>query len=372
MARTFHRLTIPVFALAVAAAAQAQPYRVTNLVSDGSVPAAHTDPALVNAWGVAFNPQGFVWVADNGTGMSTLYDGSGVPQSLIVAIPSVRGSTDPGSPTGIVFSGGTDFVVTSGGASGAARFMFATENGSISAWSPGVDLHHAIIVADDSDEGAIYKGLAVAAVGAGHRLYATDFHNKRVEVYDGAFNPIDTPGAFVDHTLPPLFAPFGIQAIGDRIYVTYAKQDADAHDEVDGPGLGFVNVFDVDGHRIARVASGGRLNAPWGVAIAPHHFGPHGDELLIGNFGDGRINAFRRDHDDDDDHHCHHHGSGHPSFEFAGALRAEGHPIEIDGLWGIAFGNDLDSQPSNTLFFASGPNHEGGGLYGRIDPPGHH
>jgi uncharacterized protein (TIGR03118 family) len=182
-------------------------------------------------------------------------------------------------------------------------------------------------------------------------------------VFDGSFQPVTTAGGFVDNSLPEHFAPFGIQAIGERIYVTFAMQDAMAHDEVDGPGLGFVNVYDTDGRKLARVASRGALNAPWGIARAPHNFGPHSGELIIGNFGNGRINAFRR-HDGDHDHDG--------RFEFAGALRERGHPIVIDGVWGIAFGNGLDDQPQNTLFFAAGPGHESGGLYGRIDPASHH
>jgi len=347
---------VPALSLAIASAAVAQPYRVTDLVSDTGG-AAHTDTALVNAWGIAFNPQGFVWVADNGTGKSTLYNGLGVPQSLIVSIPSVTNSEDPGSPTGIVFTGGDDFVVTQGSASGPARFIFATENGSISAWSPQVDMTHAIIMVDDSDENNIYKGLAVAPVGNSHRLYATDFHNNRVEVYDGSFGSIEVPGHFADPTIPPRFAPFGIQTIGDRIYVTYAMQDANAEDEIDGPGLGYVNAFTVDGFRIARIASRGELNAPWGIALAPQHFGQHSNELLIGNFGDGRINAFS----------SHRSFVGVTTYRSEGPLRARGHAITIDGLWGIAFGNGLQNQPRDTLFFAAGPQHEGHGLYGRID-----
>jgi uncharacterized protein (TIGR03118 family) len=368
MTRTIHRASLAAATLVLACGAAAQPYRVTNLVSNGSVPAAHIDPALVNAWGIAFNPMGFVWVANEGTGVSTLYDGNGVPQSLVVNIPSVPESSEPGSPTGIAFSGGKDFVVSNGTASGPARFIFATTQGTISAWAPNVDLNHAIIVIDDSKEDAIYLGLTLAAVGAGHRLYAADFHNARVEMYDGSFDPIKKPGAFIDPGLPKGFAPFGIQAIGDRIYVTYAMQDAKAEEEVTGPGLGYVNVFDVDGAFVARVASRGSLNAPWGVALAPAHFGAHSNQLLIGNFGDGKINAFSRAHDSLEDHRL----RRRPEFQFAGPLRSGGQAIRIDGLWGIAFGNGLNNQPANTLFFGSGPDDEEGGLYGRIDPPGQH
>jgi uncharacterized protein (TIGR03118 family) len=373
--RHVHALAALPLAL-LTAAATAQPYRVTRLVSDGtSTP--NQDENLVNGWGIAFNPQGFVWVADNGSGMATLYDGNGVPQTLIVAIPSPDPTT-LGAPTGIVFSGGSDFSFTFNGNSGPARFMWATEDGTIAAWNPNVDLSNAHLVGGNTAGGAIYKGLALASTPAGDRLYATDFHNGHVDVFDGTFAPITAAGGFTDPHLPDHFAPFGIQAINGKIFVTFAMQDAERHDEVDGLGLGFVDEFDTDGNLIARVASRGALNAPWGIAMAPHNFGPHGDQLLIGNFGDGRIHAFRRHHSDDDNDHQGNnnsqgnngngHGHGHDQWVPAGVLRARNErPIVIDGLWGMGFGNGLDQQPTNTLFFAAGPGGEHHGLYGRID-----
>jgi uncharacterized protein (TIGR03118 family) len=221
----------------------------------------------------------------------------------------------------------------------------------MSAWSPTVDLNNAITVFDGAAQGASYKGLAIAPRGSANFLYAADFHNARVDVFDASFAPVTLPGGFVDAQLPAGFAPFGIQAIGGDIYVTYAKQDAAMADEVVGPGLGYVDVYTPNGALIRRVASRGRLNAPWGIALAPARFGTFSNALLIGNFGDGRINAFE------------------PVFGFPmGPLRdSRMRPIEIEGLWGIAFGNGFANQPVNTLFFASGPDDEEHGLYGRLD-----
>ena len=325
-----------------------------NLVSDGTVSADNMDANLVNAWGVAFNPFGFVWVANNGTGTSTLYDGSGKPQSLVVQIPTP--STDSGgNPTGIVFNGSNAFVVSKAGTSGASRFIFVTEDGVVAAWSPGVDATHAVLAVDNSPAGAIYKGAALSAGGSGQLLYATDFHNGRVDVFDGNFASVTLTGpAFVDAKLPPGFAPFGIQAINGDIYVTYALQDAAKEDEQHGPGLGYVDVYDPNGKLLRRVASRGHLNAPWGIALAPAGFGVFGNTLLIGNFGDGRINAYD------------------PVLHFPlGPLSDQNHhPLKIDGLWGIAFGNGFANQPVNTLFFTAGPDDEQHGLYGRIDAVG--
>lgn len=320
-------------------------YRVTHLVSDGNIPAPNTDANLVNGWGIAFNPMGFVWVADNGTGFATLYDGHGVPQSLVVAIPSPT-EGEPGNPTGIVFSGGSDFVVTNGSASGPARFIFATEDGLIAGWSPQVDMTHAVVAVPVPDRGPVYKGLALG----GARLFATDFHNASVDVFDGNFQPVNTPGHFSDSHLPAHFAPFGVAFLNGKVFVTFAKQDADAHDEVDGPGLGAIDEFDTDGHLLRRVAHGGQLNAPWGITIAPSNFGEHSGQMLVGNFGDGRINTF-------DVHNFGHRGQ---------LRRHDGQPIVIDGLWGMEFGNGLNDQPTNALFFAAGPHHENDGVYGKV------
>lgn len=327
---------------------QDQSYNNHVLVSNGGVTADFTDPNLVNGWGVAFNPNGFVWVADNHSGKSTLYDGAGKPQTLVVTIPGVGGSV--GSPTGIVFSGGADFVVTVGATSAASRFIFATEDGLIAAWAPPVTGNNAVIKVDNSAVGAKYKGLAIGGNGSTHLLYATDFHNGRIDVFNSTFQPVTLSGKFTDPRLPAGYAPFGIQAINGDIYVTYAKQDATAEDEVAGPGLGFVDMYDADGHLIDRVVSRGALNAPWGLALAPASFGEFGGALLVGNFGDGTINAYD------------------PVFGwFLGTLRDEQHKrIRVDGLWGFAFGNGVSAQKTNALYYAAGPNDENDGSYGVI------
>ena len=326
-------------------------YQQHNLVSDGSTTADHVDPNLVNAWGVAFNPFGFVWVANNGTGTSTLYDGAGVAQSLVVQIPTPTANTG-GPVTGIVYNGSGGFLVKNATTSGASRFLFATEGGVIAGWSPTVDGTHAIVAVDNSAQSAIYKGLALSAGGSGQLLYATDFHNGKIDVFDSTFTAVSLPaGSFTDPRIPSDFAPFGIQAINGDIYVTYAKQDDDKKDNVNGQGLGYVDVYDPKGTLLDRVATRGALNAPWGIALAPAGFGEFSNSLLIGNFGDGKINAYNT-----------------KNYAFRGSLRGQDSRfIQIDGLWGLAFGSGFANQPVNTLFFAAGPNDEANGLYGRID-----
>ena len=321
-------------------------YTVHNLVSDGTIPAAHTDPHLVNSWGIARSAGSPWWVANADSSTSTLYDGAGNPQSLVVQVP--------GNPTGIVFNGGANFVITDGTSSGPARFMFASEDGTISGWSPAVPppppSQQAFVAVDNSGQGASYKGLAIATTADGDRLYAADFHNKRVDVFDGAFDPVMIPGAFMDPGLPKGYAPFGIQNLGGHIFVAYALQDEEGEEEVAGPGLGIVDAFDTAGTFLARVASHGPLNAPWGMTIAPAGFGRFSGNLLVGNFGDGRINAYDLQ-----------------TFEARGHLKtANHHPLVIDGLWGIGFGNGGAAGPTTTLFFAAGPDEETHGLFGSI------
>lgn len=353
------RRTVLLAAAAVAAtatvAAQSAPaartaaggYIVQNLVSDGTIAAAHTDPHLVNAWGIAAGPTTPWWVADNGTDVSTLYDGNGNAAPLVVQVE--------GGPTGTVFNRGPGFVVTDRmGHSAPARFLFASENGTIHGWNPAVPppspSTHAFVVVSKVGEGAVFKGLAIA----GNTLYATDFHNGRVDVFDSTFTQVDAPGAFTDPSLPAGYAPFGIQAIGGNVFVTYGKQDADRHDELHGPGLGFVDRYDTAGHLLGRVASRGDLDAPWGIAWAPAGFGRFSGDLLVGNFGDGRITAFRM--------------TDTGQFVEAGQLTdRNGATLSIDGLWGIGFGNGAASGPTTTLYFAAGPDGESHGLFGRID-----
>ena len=330
-------------------------YVTTHLVSNVNTASnpystSNVDPHLVNAWGIAFNPQGFVWVADNGTSTSTLYDGNGVIQSLVVAIPP--GSAGNASPTGIVFNSTAAFPVTQGGLTGASAFLFVGEAGTVSGWSPAVNMTNAVLVVDGAAKGKVYKGLAIASQAGAPQLYAADFHNGVVDVFDASFAPVVHAGAFVDGSLPAGYAPFGIQAIGNQIFVSYAMQDASAHDDVAGAGVGAVDVFDTAGNLVKRlIAPGGKLNAPWGMAMAPANFGTFSGALLVGNFGDGKINAFDP-----------------ATGAFLGTLTDPGGTaISIDGLWGIAFGNGINAQPTNTLFYAAGPADETNGAYGRID-----
>ncbi|TQF16039.1 TIGR03118 family protein [Myxococcus llanfairpwllgwyngyllgogerychwyrndrobwllllantysiliogogogochensis] len=342
---------LPGVAIAQAPGELPNSYLQRNLVSDGATTAEHVDPNLVNGWGLAFNPFGVAWVADNGTGNSTLYDGDGTAQPLVVSIPVPTGAMAPASPTGVVFNGSEGFAVSQGTASGPARFIFVTEQGVVAAWSPTAAASNAILTVDNSSKGSIYKGAALASNGTATYLYATDFHNGRVDVFDNKFAPATLSGNFTDPNLPAGFAPFGIQNINGDLYVSYAQQDAERKDDVHGPGLGYVNVFDPNGRLIRRLISAGNLNAPWGMAVAPASFGRFAGRLLVGNFGDGTINAF---------------DSATGTFD-AQLLGADGKPVMIDGLWALGFGNGLQNQPSNTLFFTAGPADETHGLYGRLD-----
>jgi uncharacterized protein (TIGR03118 family) len=320
-------------------------YAVHNLVSDVPGAAEHVDPLLVNSWGIAASSTSPWWVADNETDASTLYGGAGNKIPLEVSVP--------GGPTGIVFNGSGDFVVTNGDVSGPARFIFATEAGTILGWNPTADPTHAITAA--TVEGANYKGLAIGSSSVGNVLYAADFHNAAVQVFDSTFDPVELDGDFTDSGIPDGFAPFGIQDLGGVIYVAYAMQDDEAEDEIAGPGLGYVSAFDLDGHFLGRVASGGELNAPWGLAWAPSGFGKFSGDLLVGNFGDGRINGFAMTED---------------GWESRGPMKGTDHrPIVIDGLWGIGFGNGAGSGSATSLYFAAGPDDEEHGLFGSVTPP---
>ena len=338
-------------------------FAAKNLVADTASGAVTVDANLVNPWGIVFLPGAPVWVANNGTGTSTLYDGAGVPQPagtpLVVHLPPASGGA-AFAPTGIVGNTTTDFVVTAGANSGTARFIFSGEGGMIAGWSPGVDPTNAVVMYTDTG-GALYKGLAVANNGSGNFLYATDFHNNKVDVFDATFTkqtPSATSFTFQDPNLPAGYAPFGIQALDTgasgavQIYVTYAKQQPpDNRDNANGAGLGIVDIYDANGKFVKTlVGPGGALNAPWGVTLAPADFGTLSNTLLVGNFGDGKINAYDAN-----------------SGAVMGTLGTSSGPFAVPGLWGIAFGNDAHSQPHNTLFFAAGTNDEVNGSYGRID-----
>jgi len=332
--------------------AGASVFKSMVLVSDGSIAAPNTAPDLKNGWGIAFNPAGAAWVSGNGSQKSVLFDGNGVPQSLIVTIPP--GTNGVAGPTGIVFNGtATDFMIATpdGAAKSNAVFMFATEAGTIAAWSPKVLPTAAVTAFDDAAGGAIYKGLTLASNGGRNLLYATDFHNAKVDVFDAAFNKIALPGTFKDPSVPAGFAPFGIQAVGSKIFVTYAQQDASRKVQVTGAGLGVVDVFDLNGNLLQQIPAGGVLNAPWAVAQAPAGFGTLSNDILIGNFGDGNINAFDP-----------------VSLKPLGKLTLQdGTAFQQTGLWGLSFGNGVLNQPKTTLFYAAGPNKKVAGVYGRID-----
>jgi uncharacterized protein (TIGR03118 family) len=319
-------------------------YKVTYLSSDVPGLATHTDPDLQNGWGIAEPPTGPWWVADNGTDKSTLYNADGSKRSLVVDIVN-------GAPTGIVFNSTSAFSVSANGKTGAPAFIFASESGTISGWNPGVDATHSVV--GTLTAGAVYKGLALASRSGQPQLYATDFVGGKVDVFNSTWGAGTATGGFLDPNLPSGYAPFGIAAIGGNLIVTFAKQEPGSNDELHHQGFGVVDEFDTDGNLVSRLATHGQLNAPWGIALAPAGFGPFGGDLLVGNFGDGHINAYARQSDG--------------SWERAGGLRdATGRAIVIDGLWGIGFGNNGLAGPSTTLYFAAGPNDEADGMFGSI------
>jgi len=312
-------------------------YRVTNLVSDEPGEAPLIDPKLVNAWGIAASSTSPWWVANNGTDSSTLYTGAGAKVGLEVDVP--------GAPTGIVFNTSTQFQLSMGA---PARFIFVSESGSFLAWNSGTVASEFPV-----DPESVYKGLAIH----GDVLYTTDFTECEVEAFagnffDGTFDEFPTAGGFEDDSIPAGFCPFGIQAIGNSIFVTYAKKAG--VDDVAGVGNGFVREFDTDGNLLAKVASHGQLNSPWGVAMAPDEgFGRFSGCLLVGNFGDGKINAYCQN------------PAG--QWHHAGRLREGAHALQIDGLWGIGFGNNAGSGDEHVLYFAAGPDEETHGYFGKVE-----
>ncbi len=374
----------------------------TNLVSDLAGVAAVQDPNLVNPWGISESAGSPFWISDNNAGVSTLYNVPGANNTpvgingLVVSIPTPGDPTgSSGAPTGTVFNtdGGKNggFVVTNGTQSGSAIFLFATEDGTVVGWNPGVNPAGSdptkagtfgTIAVDNSGNnftnpdpnqqtGAVYKGLTIATgpdgpifasdPNSGTVLYASNFRSGQVEVYDTKFQRVALPaGAFSDPNLPKGYAPFNVQVLDGKVYVTYAKQDATKHDDVAGPGNGFVDVFNLDGtpglaNGAVRLISRGPLDSPWGLAIAPQGFAglsaPNGDPvLLVGNFGDGRINAFDAS-----------------TGKFLGGLKdPDGEPIQIDGLWALKVGNGGAGGAANTVYFTAGLFHETHGLFGSL------
>jgi uncharacterized protein (TIGR03118 family) len=338
-------------ALSVPAIAAPGDYLVVPLVADQSNGQPTTDTNLQNGWGIVAGPTSPLWVSSNGLGLSTVYDGLGNIKSppSPVTIPQVNAADPHGAPDGIVFNLGAssktgDFLV--GGS--PASFMWATEDGAIAAWAGGASATLEFIATD----GAAYKGLALAGDGVGHfQLYAADFANGKIDVIDHTWTKINVAGAFSDPSTPAGFAPFNVMNIQGNLYVAYAMQKAGSHDEQDGPGLGFINAFDKDGFLLDRVATKGKLNAPWGMALARDGWGKFSNMLIVGNFGDGTINAYNI-----------------KNFTFAGQLHANNKVLKIDGLWGITFGNGFNNQPTDTLFFAAGPDDEAHGQFGAIVP----
>lgn len=340
-----------------------------QLIAQGFSPATNPiDPQLRNPWGITESAGGPFWVSDNNGGVSTLYNTSGAKQGLVVSIPTPIDPTgNTGSPTGDVFNGNpANFIVSANGKSGSAVFLFATEDGTIVAWSPKVDPTHAVIAVDHSGNnfsaaaladpskaaGAVYKSLAMATDSKGQTfLYAANFRTGNIDQFDSSFHLVRS---FSDPRLQAKgYAAFNVAVFNDKLYVTFAKQDANKHDPVAGAGKGFLDTFNLDGTGRDRLVSSGPLDAPWGLTIAPSAFGPFAaGTLLVGNFGNGEINAFNP-----------------ASGKFLGSLQNEdGSPVKIDGLWALQFGNGKAGGDANTLYFTAGLNREQDGLFGSLSP----
>ena len=351
MEQNLYRILLVVVAMVLIVAsaqrvlADGATFTQTNLVSDIPGMAKTTDPNLVNPWGVSFSQSSPFWISDNKTGLATLYNGAGDIIPLVVTVPTP--GAPPSAPTGQVFNGNaSDFL--------GSHFIFATEDGTISAWSGGTS---ATLQVNNSGMGSVYKGLAMGSVGGSSYLYATDFHNGTINVFDSGFSPHTFgAGSFTDPNLPAGYAPFNIENIDGKLYVTYAKQDAAKHDDVSGPGNGFVDVFSTSGVLQTRLITKGALNSPWGMALAPGSFGSFGGDLLVGNFGDGTINAFNP-------------LTGNLIGQLDGA---NGKPLVNPGLWDLTFGNGGSGGSMSDLYFTAGipgpDNVEDHGLFGSIAP----
>jgi uncharacterized protein (TIGR03118 family) len=335
-------------------AEQETSFAQTNLVSDGFVPAPTIDPNLINPWGLTLSATSPFWVSDNGMGVTTVYTGAGTKVNVggldSIAIATPPGQTSPASPTGDVFNiAGTGFNVTSGGHTGSSVFIFATEDGTISGWNPTVDPASSVLAVDNSQggTGAVYKGLAIAQTDDGTFLYAANFRNGTVDVFDQNFKQVNS---FTDPNVPAGYAPFNVQVLDGHLFVTFALQNDAKHDDVAGAGHGFVDEFDLEGHMMHRVASGGVLDSPWGLAIAPPGFGEFANDLLVGNFGDGTINVFNPKND-----------------HFLGKLEgANGAPITIGDLWALVPGTGAAGTDPNKIYFTAGVQNEAHGLFGSL------
>jgi len=338
-------------------------YQQTNLASDVPGLAPTTDPNLQNPWGISQTPAGQFRVADNHAGVATLYDAAGRVVGSPITIPTPPGVTPPAAPNGNVFNTTHDFVITQGGKSASAAVIFSTEDGTLVGWNPRVDKHEGVTVADLSKTGAVFKTLTAGTVNGTNYLFASDFHNGAVDVFDKHFRLVQLAGSFTDSSIPAGFAPFGLEVVNGNLFVTYAKQDDAKHDDVAGVGNGYIDEFSLSGRLITRFASQGLLNSPHGMAVAQDNFGHFSDALLVGNFGDSKVNAFDL-----------------KTGAFLGQLTdAQGRPLVLNGgfkendakgLWGITFGNGHGGAATNSLFFASGINAENDGLFGKVTVSG--
>jgi uncharacterized protein (TIGR03118 family) len=345
---TRSRFASAILVLFISQAALAAGYIQTNLVADTPGKALITDPNLVNPWGLATTATSPFWTANNATSTATIYggDASGTPFTKNALTVTIPGSL----PTGVVANGTANFVITSGAASGPARFIFASITGNIVGWNPNVPSAGSTTgVIAAAHPGHVYTGLAIGNNGVSDFLYAADFANNHIDVYSASYALTTLAGTFTDPTLPAGYAPFNIMNLGGSLYVAYA-QVGPGGDEVEGAGLGYVSKFDTNGNFLARLVSNGALDAPWGMAIAPAGFGTFASALIVGNFGDGTLNAFNA-----------------TTGAFLGTLMTPGgSQIVIDGLWGILFGNGVGGGDMNSLYFSSGPNDETNGLFGKL------
>lgn len=327
----------------------------TLVSSSEEIPALEVDANLRNPWGLSIDPESrSVWLADNAQGAATGYTARGVRVGRLVHIPPGINSVGDASPTGIVLNRTRRFVIANDdtGAAAASQFVFVTQDGTIAGYDPEVDINNAITVVDNSDTTAVYTGAAMASLGGKPYLYVANFSDGRVDIYDANFKPVRRARAFVDPDIPSGFAPFNIQNISNKLYVTYAWQNEEGDADQRGAGNGYVNVFGADGRFIRRFISNGALNSPWGIVRAPDKFGPFARHFLIGNRGDGRINIFR------------------PNGAFVGSLLdRSGRPIEVENLWGLQFGTGTGGVgKQTTLFYSGGPNGQSDGVFGTIVP----
>ncbi|MFZ0937168.1 MAG: TIGR03118 family protein [Bryobacteraceae bacterium] len=334
-------------------------FLVHNFVSDLSGVADHQDPNLVNPWGNGFGATPF-WIGNNGTGTSTLYDGTGAVLPVVVDIPATGGAKTGGLVTGVIYNTfASDTSAFAVAADKPASFLFCSLDGIISGWNSSVDSTHALALFDNSASGAVYTGCVLGGVTGAPLLFAANFHSGAVDVFDGTLTPVHIAGAFVNPVIPAGFAPYNTAIIGGNVYVAYAKQDAAQRNSVPGPGNGYVALFDQTGKLIVTLIANGALNAPWGMVSAPSTFGPFGGALLVGNFGDGKVNAYNLTTGD----------------WLATLNDLSGAPISFPGLWSLSFGSGARSEDPGTLYFTAGigggPNNDpvgSHGLFGSIQP----